>query len=307
MALSGNLADVTQVGNSNQATADQVGASNTATVTQYGNMLKADVDQNGDNNKATVAQGGDGTPVGSSALVGYVSGAKIEQLGNNNEASTTWHVGNLGSIIFQDGDRNKGSQDLASTSGYAAGRYAIDIHQVGDDNQGTQITKAKYGTYGIQDMLIQQSGNSNVAEQTSISGISHGAEIIQTGNANNSTQYQDGMKDVASAKMVGDGNVTSQNQAYTTWGLTTRTVTIDIAGNTNTATQSQNGVSTVADIVIVGNGNTATQNQVGNDNIAKLTQRGDGNIASQLQTGNGNSSTVLQTGNLNTAMVVQHN
>ncbi|MDD2310281.1 MAG: hypothetical protein PHH91_11940 [Desulfuromonadaceae bacterium] len=306
MAFSGNLADVTQVGDSNVATADQAGAENTANVSQYGNKSKADVDQIGNSNTATVAQGTSGSPINSGDLVGYVTGAKIYQEGNSNTASTTWHVGNLGSRISQIGDSNLGSQDLAATSGYKAGKYAIDIQQAGDDNEATQITMAKYGTYGIQDMLIQQTGNGNAGTQTSISGVSYGMDIVQTGDSNISSQYQDGMHDVASANMVGNGNVTNQTQSYTLWGLTSRTATIDILGDTNNVTQSQFGVSSTADIDINGNANIATQNQTGNNNFAKLTQNGNGNIASQLQTGNLNSSTVLQTGNLNTAMVVQN-
>jgi hypothetical protein len=236
-----------------------------------------------------------------------VSGAKIYQDGDANTASTTWHVGNIGSRIYQIGDGNDGVQDLASTSGYKAGKYAIDIQQVGDNNNGTQITQAKYGTYGIQEMLILQAGDSNTGHQTSISGISHGAEIIQTGNSNFSTQYQDGMKDVVSANMVGNSNITNQTQSYTLWGLTQRTATIDIVGDTNTVTQSQFGVSSVADVDIAGDTNIVTQNQIGNNNFAKLTQLGDNNMASQMQTGNGNSSTVSQVGNFNTAMVVQSN
>jgi len=307
MAFSGNLADVIQMGDNNKAAADQVGADNTANISQYGNGLKADVDQIGDTNKATVAQGAEGAPVNSGSLVGYVSGAVIYQQGDSNEASTTWHVGNLGSRISQIGNDNDGTQDLSGTSGYKAGKYAIDIQQVGNNNEAKQITQAKYGTYGIQEMLILQTGNLNIANQTSISGISHGAEIIQTGNSNNSMQYQDGMKDVVKANMIGSSNVTSQTQSYTTWGLTERTATIDILGDTNNVTQSQFGVSSTADIDIAGNANIATQNQIGNNNIAKLTQTGNSNIASQLQTGNGNSSTVSQVGSFNNTMVVQNN
>lgn len=306
MAFSGNVADVTQVGDNNMAASDQVGAENTANVAQYGNGLDADVDQIGDTNKATVAQGAEGAAVNSGPLVGYVSGAVIYQKGNSNEASTTWHVGNLGTRITQTGNENLGTQDLASTSGYKAGKYAIDIQQVGNNNEASQITQAKYGTYGIQEMLILQTGNLNIGNQTSISGISHGAEIIQTGDSNNSTQYQDGMKDVVKANMIGNSNVTNQTQSYTLWGLTERTATIDILGDSNNVTQSQFGVSSTADIDITGNTNIATQNQVGNNNIAKLTQSGNSNVASQTQTGEGNSSTVSQVGNFNTAMVVQN-
>lgn len=307
IAFSGNLADVTQAGNQDYANVGQNGADNTANVGQYGNGLEADVNQIGTSNEATVAQGADGAPVNSDPLVGYVSGAVIFQEGDNNTASTTWHVGNLGSRISQIGNGNSGTQDLAATSGYKAGKYAIDIQQVGNDNSGTQITTAKYGTYGIQDMLILQTGDSNTGHQTSISGISHGAEIIQTGNSNFSTQYQDGMKDVVSANIVGNSNVTSQIQLYTVWGLTERTATIDIVGDVNTANQTQQGVSTVADIDIVGTGNMAIQNQFGDNNVANMSQVGDNNFASQMQTGNGNSSTVSQAGNSNIAFVVQHN
>lgn len=306
MAFSGNLADVTQVGDSNVATADQVGAENTANVSQYGNKSKADVDQIGSSNTATVVQGTSGSPISSSDLVGYVSGAVIYQQGDSNNASTTWHVGNLGSRISQIGNENDGTQDLSGTEGYKAGKYAIDIQQVGNNNEASQTTLAKYGTYGIQDMLILQTGNLNVGKQTSISGISHGAEIIQTGNSNISMQYQDGMQDVVKASMIGNSNITNQTQSYTLWGLTGRTATIDIVGDANTATQNQFGVASIADIDITGNTNTATQNQVGNDNIARLTQTGNSNFASQLQTGNDNRSTVSQVGNFNTAMVVQN-
>lgn len=307
IAFSANLANVTQVGDSDTATVDQIGAGNNANVSQYGNGLKADVDQVGSGNAATVSQGASGASVNSSALVGYVSGAKISQVGDNNVASTTWHVGNLGSQIMQNGDSNTASQDLSGTSGYKAGKYAIDIQQTGNFNQAAQVTSAKYGTYGIQEMLVKQDGDLNVATQTSISGISDGMEIIQTGSSNQSMQFQDGMHDKASANIVGNGNVTNQSQVYTVWGLTDRTVTIDILGDTNNATQSQFGVSSTADISIVGNANTAMQSQVGNNNFAKLTQNGNNNFACQSQVGNGNSSTVVQTGNLNSAMVMQSN
>jgi minor curlin subunit len=308
IAFSGNLADVTQAGNQDYANVGQNGADNTADVGQYGNGLKADVNQIGTSNEATVAQGADGAPVNSDPLVGYVSGAVIYQEGNANTASTTWHVGNLGTRISQIGDGNSGTQDLSGTSGYKAGKYAIDIQQVGDSNQASQTTGAKYGTYGIQDMLILQTGDSNFAEQTSISGISDGMTVIHTGNSNISTQYQDGMHDVATANVIGNSNNTLQNQVYTVWGLTDRTATIDILGDSNTVTQFQMGVSHVADIDIVGDGNMAVQNQLsGNNNVAMLTQNGDSNFASQLQTGNSNSSTVSQAGNANVVFVIQHN
>ncbi|MBW4057247.1 MAG: hypothetical protein HIU83_18065 [Proteobacteria bacterium] len=309
MAFSANVADVTQVGDSNVATADQAGAENKADVSQYGNKSKADVDQIGNSNKATVAQGTSGSPINSGDLVGYVTGAKIYQEGNSNTASTTWHVGNLGSRISQIGHGNTGTQDLSATEGYKAGKYAIDIQQLGDDNQAAQTTSPSYGSYGIQDMLIYQKGNSNLGTQTSIGGKATVMTISQTGDNNNSTQSQDGMVDVTIANIVGDGNRTVQSQVSSVWGAATsyNSATIDILGNDNVSvTQTQLGVSNTADIDITGNANIATQNQIGNNNIAKLTQTGNSNIASQLQTGNGNSSTVSQVGSFNSAMVVQN-
>ncbi|MBJ6749912.1 hypothetical protein [Geomonas anaerohicana] len=307
LAFAGNLSDVIQVGNNVLATTDQVGADNTATVNQYGDYLKADVDQLGDTNTATVDQGNAGTPANSSQLVGYVSGAVIYQEGDRNMASTTWHVGNQGSRITQTGDDNSGTQDLSAHEGYSAGKFAIDIQQVGNNNLGTQVTTYKYGTYGIQDMLLQQTGNNNSGTQTSLSGKSIGMEIIQTGNDNISTQLQDGMQDVASAKMVGSFNTTEQVQAYTVWGLTNRSAVIDIVGSNNFASQTQLGIATVADITMVGDRNSAVQNQVGDNNFAKLTQVGNDNIATQTQSGAWNSSTVSQTGNFNNVAVTQSN
>lgn len=307
VAFAGNVADLTQVGNNVLATSDQIGADNTAIVNQYGDNLKADVDQTGNRNSAAVDQGTAANHANSGVLAGYVSGAVILQQGDDNTASTTWHVGNQGSRISQIGNENDGTQDLSALQGYSVGKYAIDIQQVGNNNQAAQTTTYKYGTYGIQDMLIQQAGNDNIGTQTSLSGQSIGMEILQTGDYNNSVQFQDGMQDVESVKIVGSYNVTGQTQSYTTWGLTTRTATIDIVGDANNATQNQFGVSASADIVIAGNDNIAIQNQTGNNNFAKLTQLGNDNFASQTQTGPDNSSTVSQTGNFNSITVVQAN
>jgi hypothetical protein len=308
IAFCANLADVTQAGNQDAANVGQNGADNTANVGQYGNGLKADVNQIGTGNNATVAQGADGAPVNSDPLVGYVTGAVIYQEGDSNTASTTWHVGNLGTRITQTGDGNLGTQDLSAIAGYKAGKYAIDIQQVGDNNQATQTTAPKYGSHGIQDMLIKQTGNLNIADQDSVGGRSSVMEILHSGDSNTSTQFQDGMFDVAKANVVGNSNMTFQTQISSVWGAATsyNSAVADIYGDNNTVLQDQKGVRNSMVIDIDGSSNTATQYQIGDDNVANLVQNGTSNFAYQMQTGNDNSSMVSQDGNANVVFVVQH-
>ncbi len=311
MAFSGNVANVTQVGDLNVATVDQLGADNTANVSQYGRNW-ADVDQTGDRNTATVNQGSPGNPVNNYYRGGvgdWQHGAVIDQDGNDNTASIIMRSEPTGAKILQRGNRNSGSQDLAASQSKRVNPYyAIYIEQMGDDNRAVQTTVPSYGCYGIQNMLIQQHGNLNLGVQASIGGMASVMDIIQTGNSNDSFQHSDGRFSRTHASMVGNANITRQRQVSTVWATSGANLAdIDIVGNANTATQNQLGETNQATINISGGGsNLATQTQTDNLNVASISQSGSGgNVAHQTQTGNSNNAGIIQNGDLNTGTQIQ--
>jgi len=289
LAVSGlalaNTADVTQDGTDNAATVTQTGTNNGAAVNQYGKNL-ADIQQTGSTNTAQIDQGASGSPVTNFHLPAYPSdwwmGAYIVQSGNGNLATMNQKNSSTYSHIKQDGDGNKGTQDLGASISQANGTYSphrgVQIDQVGNNNEAYQTTQSHFGCYGIQDMQIEQTGNSNYAKQDSVGGMASTMEIFQEGDDNSSTQYQNGRWSTAHVDILGSNNTTDQYQQYTSYGNSGQNEAyIDIVGSDNTANQSQTGEENNADIDISGNNNTACQTQDGSNNTAVIQQTGDNN------------------------------
>jgi hypothetical protein len=319
MAMAVSTANVTQVGNNNEATTSQTGTNDTANTTQYGSN-RGDVTQSGNNNNATINQGTLAVPVTNLSLPGYngdwMHGAFIKQSGNNNDATINMKGNSDYAHIYQTGDRNIGFQDIGTEQSKANGNllgqvvgphYGVTIDQTGNDNKAYQTTKASYGCYGIQDMRITQTGNTNTSNQTSIGGMQSVMDAFLTGNLNLTTQYADGMVDRNTVNINGNSNVTDQEQPYVLWGTTTRIATIDITGDSNVVNQTQSGTGDVSHSTITGSFNHVTQTQTGgNGNSATVVQSGNSNTASQIQTGNNNTVSISQTGgNLNQAYQAQ--
>jgi hypothetical protein len=282
-----NTSTVYQKGDGSQATVTQVGDLNNSTVDQYGKN-QAEVSQTGTDNDSDVDMGKSGFPQNNfdtDGPTGHHWGAFVTQDGEENSAKVEMYGSNGTATTYQEGDRNIAEQLIktGSSGAIVGGRPGLDINQVGDDNEAYQETDPSFGTYGIQDMTILQTGNENFADQYSKGGMQGKMEVIQDGNYNNSTQYQDGNKAIAKADIVGDGNTTDQYQEYTVWG----------------------GGDNEANIIILGDDNNATQSQIGEANLSDITQTGNLNIASSTQTGDYHTSTITQFGGENTATVQQ--
>jgi len=314
LALAGNVANITQVGDLNVANTTQTGDLNVANTSQYGRNV-GNIDQVGKNNDATIGQGAPGSPVDNYKQPGYVgdwiNGAYIKQDGNSNSASIIERRSSTYAHIYQVGDYNFGSQDIDTYESKANSNFiphrGVQIDQVGDSNEAYQTTVASFGCYGIQDMQIFQQGDSNYANQYSKGGMASVMEIFQTGDLNISFQYQDGRFSRAHASMIGDNNYTDQYQEYTVWSISGQNkADIDIVGSNNIATQYQKGEYNEAHIYQNGDFNSVSQTQTGDGNYASASQFGNNNSITQTQTGNGHSSTVTQTGNWNVAVVTQN-
>ena len=286
-----NTSTVTQDGTGNEATVTQAGTDNEATVNQYGTNL-AEIEQVGSTNTAQIDQGASGSPVTNFHKPAYATDwlvkSRIEQNGTGNNAHTNVHGASESASatgISQQGDENSATQDITGYSSYTNNpTLAIQINQVGNLNEAEQSTAPSFGCYSIKDMLIQQNGEGNVADQESIGGMECTMEVIQVGNDNSSTQYQWARFSTAHVDICGNNNTTTQYQKYGVWSTSgVHQAYIDIIGDDNTAIQSQTGESHYADINVNGCNNYASQTQTGTDQSSVINQTGDFNTSNVTQ------------------------
>ena len=319
---------------------------NDAEINQYGTNI-AEIEQVGDLNEAIINQGDEGASVtnsGSNGSGDWKFGSFITQEGTDNTAEVDVNTSKNGTSIDQLGNANWAKQELNANISKTTDwdRMGLDINQEGDNNWANQETRAGFGTYGVQGMMINQDGNYNIADQMSIGGTNQQVEIEQIGNNNNNpdessnvfdvsatglanplalpwvlkpagdfTQYMFQNKGVAHMYVKGDDNNTYQYQEYVTYGgdegQGQNDATMDVWGSGNNVAQGQLGDLNSSDIDINGDGNVVTTSQLGDSNMAtiQLLLGSDNNVAGIEQTGDWNEADILQSGVNNFAKVIQ--
>ncbi len=342
-----NSAVVNQTGDGNTGTVTQTGNTNNATIDQYGTNL-AEVNQIGEYNNANVDQGTDANPVNNVPSTYHTKGAWIDQIGSNNDASISSVYdgsmynsgsGNAGSI-FQLGDENIASQMLNSHTSNRPNtsmRVAVEIDQLGVGNIAHQRTRGNFGSYGIQQMWVDQLGNDNFVNQYSNGGMQSTMTVVQEGNNNGNatsadvtstgltspldlpwgTKMHPANSGGIDASAIANGEFTQyQNGRFST-------ATIDVLGSDNKTTQAQEftvwGASgaNVATIDIMGDMNAVIQGQMGeynesyvdidgSDNVVTTSQEGDYNIADVDIIGMNNIGAIQQTGDSNSGTIYQN-
>jgi hypothetical protein len=323
----------------------QVNEDNDATITQYGSNIGI-INQTGSHNDGVITQGTESTPITtmySNGTNDWKRGAYVDQVGNHNDAEIIMTKSSAGASIDQKGgDYNWAKQDLNSGSMYTTSwtRMGADIDQTGNHNFANQKTLSSFGTYGVQGIMIVQTGDYNKADQLSIGGMANVTEITQIGSNNNNsteslntydvskttladpllltwahkpagdfTQYANQNKGTTHIYVQGDNNNTFQYQEYTSWGggEGDNDAMIDLYGSGNDVAQGQLGEFNSSDIDIDGSNNVVTSSQLGDSNIVNIDLVGGSNncVVGVQQIGDLHSATVYQSGASNFAKIVQ--
>ena len=315
---------------------------NTATVKQFGENIGS-VSQTGSDNNAKILQGTKDVEVTNNRKLQYAGdwkeGSFIDQVGENNTAKTTVRTSGNGTSISQDGERNKGFQDVGSFNEETTDwtKMGLDIEQKGKGNWATQKTSENFGCpSGIAGMTIIQKGDHNIADQVSMGGYGGNQSIKQIGDNNNNTVKSGNVFDLSSTTLnntllafttltlpltqysnqnggsaimnvKGDNNNTYQFQKFSVWETSGHNdAMLDLKGDKNNIFQGQLGESNNSDLDIHGDGNVVSTSQVGDWNVADVNIRGDYNVVGIQQTGSGHEAYVTQNGS-NFAKVVQQN
>ena len=328
------------------ATSFAIAQTNDAEINQYGTNI-ADIEQVGSINEAIINQGAAGASVtnsGSNSGSGWKYGSFITQEGSNNTAEVDVNTSRNGTSIDQLGNYNWAKQKLNANISKTTNwdRMGLDINQEGNNNWANQKTRAGFGTYSVQGMMINQAGDYNIADQMSIGGMNQQVEIEQIGNNNNNTgvsgnifdvsatglinpltlfwaqkpagdftQYMFQNKGVAHMYVKGNDNNTYQYQEYVTYGSAEgqgqNDAMMDVWGSGNNVAQDQLGDLNSSDIDIDGDGNVVISSQFGDSNIVNidLVLGSDNNIVGVQQTGDFNIVSVFQSGDFNIVSVFQ--
>lgn len=278
-----NEANVSQLGNTNDATVTQTG-------TNYG-----EVDQQGDENDGTITQNGTNT------------WANVWQYGNTNTGTVTQTGSNSGWVDQVNGNGNTGTV-TQNGSGNSGGITQGMIEDYYDAYYGIP----QYGITFTNPMI----SNNNTGSISQI-GDNNSDNLLQVGDNNNGiiSTSGDNNKVYAYQGWAGDwwgfGGVLAELYSNNS------TVTIDQIGNgnyggvwqygedNNSASISQDGdlnISAISQGFIYDDANydftypvyntkdnIASVSQTGNDNIGKVFQLGDGNSFSLTQSGDGNT------------------
>jgi hypothetical protein len=232
----GQVTNITQISNQNDATVEQSDGDDVA-----------DVLQNGIDNEATALQGG---------------GSYIEQIqvGNNNEALGS-HSGDTYLTQEQRGNRNEAyawaESDATVTQEQFGSENFARVGQSGEKygpttiNQNSDVRQFQSGNRNVAEIEVRQgNGRKNSFEQRQI-GNSNTSKILDVGSGNAVTQIQDGNSNVsvvgsrdADPQLGGADVFTEQrghrNSAIVGGGVGSYDATIQQFGNDNTATVTQN-------------------------------------------------------------------
>ena len=324
----------------------QVNTGNDATITQYGSNIGV-INQTGSDNDGVITQGSVGSAITTmygNGATDWKRGAYIDQVGDNDAAEIIMTKSSAGASIDQKGgDYNWAKQDLNTSDMYTTSwtRMGADIDQTGNHNWANQKTQAAFGCYGVQGIMIIQSGDYNKADQMSIGGMGNVTEITQIGNNNNNptqssntydvskttladpllltwahkpagdfTQYTNQMTGRTHIYVDGDDNNTYQYQERTLENgsiVGDNDADMDIYGSGNDVAQGQLGESNSSEIDIDGENNVVTSSQLGDSNMVNIDLVGGSNncVVGVKQVGDFHSATVFQSGASNFAKIVQ--
>ena len=228
----GQVTNITQISNQNDATVEQSDEDDLANVTQ-----------NGISNEATALQGG---------------GSYIEQIqvGNNNEALGS-HSGDTYLTQEQRGNQNEAYAWAESNATVTQEQFGFEnLARVGQSgpttiNQRSDVRQFQSGDRNLAEIEVRQgNGRINSFEQHQ-NGNSNTAKILDVGSGNTVTQIQVGNNNesVVGARDVdpqlGEADVFTEqrghrNSATVGGGVGSYDATIQQFGNDNTATVTQN-------------------------------------------------------------------
>ncbi len=320
-----------------------MGQDNDAIVEQYGTNI-AEIEQIGDLNEGFIYQGASGSAVtnsGSNGASDWKLGAFITQEGTDNTAEIDMNTSDNGAKIDQLGDYNWAKQELnvAHSKTTDWDKMGLDVNQDGNNNWANQKTVLAFGTDAGANMIINQVGDHNVADQLSIGGWGQKMQIEQIGHRNNNPLVSGYSYDVSATGLTdplalpwahkpagvftqyayenhgetdmyveGDDNNTHQYQEYGLFSVSGQNdAWMDVVGSRNNIAQGQLGDLNESDIDVNGDDNVVTTSQHGDDNWAKieLLAGSNDNVAGIEQSGDLNTASILQSGVTNFAKVIQ--
>jgi hypothetical protein len=246
LAMPGNISDVEQLGDGNDAVVVQTnngfggqqhnseilqtGDDNAASVEQRNATGNAIINQIGSRNTANVLESGNfDVPHPAGGLSPY--DAYVLQTGDDNTVSMTIFGDGSSSAAIQDGNNNLITQQLGQGVGEKVYRSSAYANQLGDRNEASQVMEGQ-GFAGDIDVAFEreriwQTGDDNFALQlqtdNALPASVNYAEVRQTGNENESWQYQtgtwndsrvaqDGLSNFSTTTQVGDHNTIVVNQ-----------------------------------------------------------------------------------------------
>lgn len=291
---------------------------NVATIDQYGTNM-GEITQEGNSNMGNIDQGTAFETVTNIPSTYHLSGAWIDQIGDGNNASIASQNdgsmynsgnGNAGSI-YQDGNINIALQVLSSHTSQRAKtsvRVAVEIDQIGNENEAHQSTRGNFGSYGIQQMWIDQIGANNYANQYSNGGMQSVMTVKQEGSNNGNALSADvaatGLSSPLSllwGTLMHSANSGGINAGEVSSGTYTQyqngrysVAVIDVLGSNNKTTQAQEFTDWVASganvayIDIIGDENAVVQGQIGEASSSDIDIDGSGNIVASSQLGDSN-------------------
>ena len=230
-SLAGNIGNVDQTGNDNEAFIDQTGDGH-----------HAEIVQDGDNN------GGFGGPGSSSASIVQINSGAIDPGCVNNPLQDGCEGG---------GDPAEGNDGYIEQTGNSNN---ADIFQEGNGNGGMGGNTETAAS-------IVQTGNFNTGAITQI-GNHNSADIAQTGDDNTASIFQEGDDNIAKILETGSdnfGDVLQLGQHNESMVLQTGDLNTAFAsqmGNFNGAFVTQEGIGHWGDVMQTGDLNSATVTQV---------------------------------------------
>ncbi len=203
-----NLAEITQVGNTNTSYQSQVGSHNTSSALINGDLNTTNQTQTGNGNLSTVKVGFQDVPT-------YMSdnnNVTVGQTGDNNEASFGLTMGNDNTVnISQDGNTNYteigvkygDANDLTETVTGNGNRTRLSLNAdwgSKSSNNTVEITKDGDGNYvagsikgSSNDITVSQTGDNNrvgtswyTGDGINVTGDMNTVDVSQSGNGNSS-------------------------------------------------------------------------------------------------------------------------
>lgn len=295
-------AQLRQTGDSNSATVTQTRVSpSTSPSTSTGNIVTV-LTQDGDGNSTSIVQNTDQNR----------NYANVRQ--TNSGGDTDGNMATVTQSNTATDNQNPNRNEVSSGPGHTGG-----VEQNGMRNSATAMQDGQ----GLRLRLLKQTGDDNTAS-VSLSGIDNGqpdltaggasgasgatgAEVMQTGNRNQTGLDISGERNAYGVSQQGDDNlaldimVTGSDNSVGAgqFGDRNEIDLSSITGNNNSVGFYQFGSDNFASAVVNENNNRALISQVGSSNETFLNVIGDNNIATLGMIGDSNYANGLQSGDFN--------